>query len=481
MKIPSSNSAVLFHKLSTPDMRFYAFAAFLVIVFLTGGGSRDDIQSLIILRPLAILFCAYAITVKAADQWKGRMFPLYIAWSLAALMAIQLIPLPPSIWSAMAGREIFAEIADMAQIEQPWRPVTLSPSKTLNSLFSLSVPIAAMMLYLNLEEGRRRQAIVVFISLALVSLVWAAFQLSGSLRSPLYLYQITNNGSPVGLFANRNHQAVMLVIAIVMLGWYAASDEPEAKFTKAKLYGGIAMIFVILPLIFVTGSRAGLLLMAPALVAAIILIYFRRYLARKRPAMEKGEMAKSWLSSQKVFIFSMIVATVALATMAVYFSRSLALDRLVGSSEVEEMRIQLLPTLTLMVREYFPWGSGFGTFEHVYRIYEPHELLNAAYLNQAHNDWIQFFIEGGVAAMLVGFVAIGWGAMQFIRVARTWRMSRNTKYTAAMAMTVVILLLLASLGDYPLRVPSMMAIFAVFACILNDAVRSLGRRITNHR
>ena len=480
MKIFSTKPSAISQKLSSPDMRFYAFVTFLVIVFLTGGGARDDIQSLVILRPMAALFCAYAITVKEVDQWKGRMFPLYVAWSLLALMAIQLIPLPPSMWTTMPGREIFFEIANIAQIEQPWRPTTLSPSKTLNSLFSLSVPIAAMMLYLNLEQGRRKQVIAIFILLALVSLVWAAFQLSGSLQSPLYLYDITNNGSPVGLFANRNHQAVVLAVAIVMLGWYAASDMSTAKFAKTKLYGSIAMIFVILPLIFVTGSRAGLLLMTPALVAAVMLIYFHRYRYQKHPATSNRKAKSLWFTPQKIFIFLVILATVTMAAMAIYFSRSLALDRLIGSSDVEEMRIQLLPTLILMVSEYFPWGSGFGTFEHVYRIYEPHELLNAAYLNQAHNDWIQFFIEGGVTAMLICCVTIGWGTMQFIRVAKSWRVSDNSKYTAAMAMAVIMLLSVASLGDYPLRVPSIMATFAVFACILNDTVHSRRRRVVIH-
>src|SRR5690606_3895673 len=237
----------------------------MVIVFFTGGSSRDDAQSLVFLRPLAILFSAYALTRMDREAWKGRTFPLAIALALAGLMVLQLIPLPPQIWTALSGRQVFANIADLAGITQPWRPLTLSPSRTLNSLFSLAIPITAMMLYLNLDGPRRKQAVAVIIILACISALWAAFQLTGSARGPLYTYNITNNGSAVGLFANRNHQAVLLAATIVMLGWYAASHAVTAKLASLKFYAGISAIFVLVPLVFVTGLGSVLVLMAAAL------------------------------------------------------------------------------------------------------------------------------------------------------------------------------------------------------------------------
>jgi hypothetical protein len=41
--------------------QFWALTAFLFLTFLTGGGSRDDIQSLVILRPAAVIFCCVGI------------------------------------------------------------------------------------------------------------------------------------------------------------------------------------------------------------------------------------------------------------------------------------------------------------------------------------------------------------------------------------------------------------------------------------
>ncbi|WP_417794704.1 O-antigen ligase family protein [Terasakiella pusilla] len=464
-------------RFSGSNARFYAFSVFLTIVFFTGGSSRDDVQSLVFLRPLAVLFGAYALTCMDREAWNGRTFPLYIALALALLMVFQLIPLPPNVWTALPGRQIFADIADLAGIDQPWRPLTLSPSRTLNSLFSLTIPISAMMLYLNLDKRRRKQAVAVIITLAGISALWAAFQLTGSPRGPLYLYNVTNGGAAVGLFANRNHQAVLLAATIIILGWYAASHPINTKMASLKFYASIAAILVLVPLIIITGSRAGLILMAPALITTMVLIYFGRYTIESQRFTPGKRAEKRRFTSRQTILFSSIALVLLIAGLSVYFSRSLAFDRLFESNDVEELRTQLVPILIKMISDYSPWGSGFGSFEHVYRIYEPQELLNPSYLNQAHNDWLQFSIEGGLPAIAIAAGAGIWGLSKFMGLAKAWRNSRYTKYAVIMAAMVILLFLAGSIGDYPLRVPSLIALFAVIACILSDNVNDVQRNV----
>ncbi len=482
MKLSKNNLGMVVGKLSTPKACFHVFVAFLVIVFFTGGGSRDDIQSLLLLRPLAILFCAYALTIKTQEQWKGRMFPLYIVGALFVLMVVQLIPLPPSTWVELPGRQLFADIADIAGIEQPWRPLTLSPSKTLNSLFSLAVPMAAIMLYLNLDREYRRRVVPVMIILIVISAIWAIFQVIGPARGPLYIYRITNLGTGVGLFANRNHQAVMLASTIVMLGWYAGSLKPTAKHVVLKFYASIATIFVFVPLIFITVSRAGLVLMVPALVLALFLVFYGNYrpgtTSRKRGSKHSK---RKLFSVRRVVLAISIMALVGMVVLSILLSRSLAFDRLFSGNDVDDLRVQLLPTLFTMMKEYMPWGSGFGSFEHVYKIVEPQELLRPTYLNQAHNDWLQYPIEGGIPAILIALGACGWLALRFWTLAKNWRSANPAKYRALMCFTVILFLLAASTVDYPLRVPSVVAVFSLLVCIFDDAIRSVQRRDINQR
>ncbi|WP_422345154.1 O-antigen ligase family protein [Parasphingorhabdus sp.] len=482
MKFSKRTLKTIQKRLSEPDFRFYAFVAFMVIVFFTGGGSRDDVQSLILLRPVAFLFCAYALTVVAPGQWQGRRFPLYIVGALMALMILQLIPLPPSLWTELPGRQIFADIATIAGIDQPWRPLTMSPSKTLNSLFSMVVPAAAMMLYLNLDREYRRYALPVLLVLCSISALWAVFQLVGPARGPLYLYRITNFGSGVGLFANRNHQVVLLASAIAMFGWYAASLKPSAKFSVLKYYGSIAAIFVLVPLIFITGSRAGLLLMVPGLVFALFFLYFGRFNSEAISSGKSSGRSKIGpFTRRQVILVVGIGATLGLSILSVLLSRSLAYDRLFGGGELVELRLQLLPTLFKMTEDFFLWGIGFGSFEHVYKIYEPLELLRPNYLNQAHNDWLQYPMEGGLPAVLIFLCALGWVSTRLISLARNWRESGFTKYRAVMSFAVILFCLAASIGDYPLRVPSIMAIFALLICVFSDSVDSVQRHDIKQR
>src|SRR5690606_33859646 len=175
---------------------------------------------------------------------------------------------------------------------------------------------------------------------------------------------------------------------------------------------------------------------------------FGRYTAESQTSV-KGQSSsrrlhkKKRFNSRQIILFSGITLIVILAALSIYFSRSLAFDRLFGRADVEELRGQLVPILTKMISDYFPWGSGFGSFEYVYRIYEPQELLHPTYLNQAHNDWLQFPIEGGLLAVLIAAAALIWGGKQIVILAKNWTYSRYTKYSAVMAAAVMLLFLAA--------------------------------------
>ena len=42
-----------------------------------------------------------------------------------------------------------------------------------------------------------------------------------------------------------------------------------------------------------------------------------------------------------------------------------------------------------------------------------------------------------------------------------------------MAAMVMLIFLVASIGDYPLRVPSLIALFAVIACVFSDSLNAI--------
>jgi O-antigen ligase len=123
-----------------------------------------------------------------------------------------------------------------------------------------------------------------------------------------------------------------------------------------------------------------------------------------------------------------------------------------------------------MIVDQFPYGSGFGSFEDLYRTVEPVQLLSNRYLNQAHNDWAQILIEGGLPALLLLLVVLAWAVRRAVQVYRA--APGSSRDLALLALIVLTMLGLASIVDYPLRTPAM----AVFAITLVAAVESWARR-----
>ncbi|MDD1453020.1 hypothetical protein NHF48_022215 [Sphingomonas sp. H160509] len=159
--------------------RFWLLVAFLVFVSLTGGGSRPDISSLVILRPVAILLCAGAGWMITADELRQHRFVLGMIAVIVGLTAFHLIPLPPALWHLLPGREIVTQIDLHAGLGQPWRPISLAPSDTRNALFSLFVPLAALLVGVGLRRVQLEGLLLIFIALGCISGLLGLLQLLG--------------------------------------------------------------------------------------------------------------------------------------------------------------------------------------------------------------------------------------------------------------------------------------------------------------
>jgi O-antigen ligase len=121
-----------------------------------------------------------------------------------------------------------------------------------------------------------------------------------------------------------------------------------------------------------------------------------------------------------------------------------------------------------MAQQNWLLGTGFGSFEYAYRAHESGDWLNTTYLNNAHDDWLQWVIEGGLPAILIALAFWGWMVRACLG---HWRArSRNPALTRFVAtlLGVLLLLLVASALDYPLRVPSMMLYAILMVALVAD-------------
>lgn len=464
------SASSLGHKIYSPRARFAVLVAFMVIVFLTGGSSRDDMPQLLMLRPLAFLFAGYAGAAINFQQFLRIRGPVFLLAALIAIIALQLIPLPPAVAHALPHRQLIGTIDTAMGMETPWRPPTLSPSKTWNALFSMGVPLAMLLLLGIQEPDSGRKVWVLVVALAMVSTLLGIVQLTGQPGGPAYFYRVTNPDSAVGIFANRNHHGVFLGTILLVCAWLFSTIEPRARSAPLQAAGVCLAVLLVVPTIFLAFSRAGLATAALALLAGLPLLLASPYIARPVTLTRRRTVDGRWLLGLALIAGAVLIALVLIST------REVASDRFVEANGTDELRLQLLPIFGQMIRDSFPWGFGFGSWEYVYKIYEPVEMLRPEYVNLAHNDWAQWLIEGGLAGALLILAAAIWycGAVRDA-LAEYSRSKRNFRLMAA---GVIALLAAASALDYPLRTPTLMIYLTLAGFTLAGSWSHGGRRET---
>jgi O-antigen ligase len=441
-------------QLNMAAVPFWALVVFLILTFLTGGGSRADIQSLVILRPAAVIFCGIGLWSLKKEHILAYRFLFGMAAAIFVLVVIHLVPLPPAVWGALPGREVITKIDKVAGLGPVWRPISMVPSATWNAFYSLFVPFAVLLLGVQLSREERFMLLPVLLGLGLLSGCWGLLQAIGSPDGPLYLYETTNNGSAVGLFSNRNHQAILLAMLFPMLPVYASAGVRTEEQRKVRGYAALAAGVVLVPLLLVTGSRAGLIVGVFGLLCAPFLYHKPNIVVPKK---RKGQTINlRWLVGG--------FAVLCLGALTVIMSRAKAVQRLSAPDHTEELRFQMWGPIAQMGEKYFPFGSGVGSFVETYQIDEPHRLLQLTYVNHAHNDWLEVFLTAGLPGLVLVAIAIFGFGRALVSIFRTpLGVGRDVAFVRLGAVLLIVIAL-GSIGDYPLRTPSLACVF-VFAAI----------------
>lgn len=438
-----------------------ALVAFFVILALTGGGSRADILSLVVLRPVAVLFAAYAILAAPPGSLRAVRGALVLLAVFAAMVAVQLVPLPPGVWHSLPAREPIERIDTVVGLAGAWRPLTMSPAGSWNALFALVVPAAAVLLYGALDEKDRPVVLSLWLGFAVASACLGLAQLLGDPEGPLYPYAITNGGDPVGLLSNANHQAIVLLSAIPLAAFWGS--RPDAAGTTRILRGSL-MAGLFLFVTVLTASRAGLALSVPASIIAGLLLMRAAFAESGKKRAEKARLP---VLPRSVLIGGALVATVAIvgAGILALAARTGGLAALLTTSAQEELRFKALPALLELLQRVWLLGTGAGSFDKVYRTVEPVASLSRYYLNHAHNDWLEVLLTHGLAGLIALVAVVLWATRSARVLWRTGALSTIERIALAFPLPAVAAF---SLVDYPLRTPVVVALFVLLVLLLRD-------------
>lgn len=426
-------------------------------------------SSLVVLRPVSLLVLGYGLLTLSRMHVR-RYWPL-VAMAAAAviLTVLHLVPLPPGLWHVLPGREPIVEIDRLLGLYDSWRPLTLDPQATRNALMALVTPCAILVLGIQLDTREREALLTFLLGIGALTIIWGLLQLMGSPRGPLYLYSATSYGSPVGLFANRNHQGVFLASLIPLLYCWTQlaqgswKDLGTSKGRRSSVAVGGLLLLV--PLVLINGSRAGLLTLVLSICATVPVIVLVSSAVRKRRDQRSSALARI------APVVTGIVVVTGLALVTIGLGRDRTFERLIGSDALAGLRADLLPVTWNIAAENFPWGTGVGSFDDVYRMYEPNALLMPEYVNHAHNDLLELLMTGGMAAALIMAFAIAIFAVRAWAIFRGGFAEIRANIWPVAALIALMVLFIASLIDYPLRTPAM-ASYAVLLAIWASHSRS---------
>ena len=436
---------------------FYLLLLLLVACALGGGSSFADVYSLLYVRPIAIIcFMAALLTPTVAD-WRTYRAPLLLFAVFALMMAAQLIPLPPSVWTALPGRAPYVSAAALSGIAQPWRPVSLTPDLTLNSLAALIVPAAVLAAFIKLTPVQRRAVVLVLTVLCGLSAALGVAQFAGGKRSLLYWYQRTYQGYPVGFLSNRNHHAVLLALVFPALRVWTLSATQNKAWRVRRQWVALALGVFTLPVILATGSRAGMMVTLLSLATTFTLFPARSDRERDPSATPR------WHG--RLLRFGVPAVLLLLVALTYAFGRAASIDRFLSLSALDsDQRFLYAPIVLAIVKANFPVGTGFGSFDPVFRQYEPDAILKSSFYNHAHNELFELAMMAGLAGLLLLVAFLLWWAVRMIAALRVRGVAETD--LARLGGVIVAFILLASLFDYPLRAPLMAAVFTLGCCLL---------------
>jgi len=435
----------------------FVLPLFLAIALLLGGGGSPAPIPELLVEWAALTALVVALWLRQPGDVPMPRAAIGVAAALIALPALQLIPLPPALWTALPGRE--PVVAALALIGEPdrWMPWSVSPPRTLAALLALIPPVAALLLAAHAGPRARTAALVTVFVMAVAAALFGAAQLAAGTGTALRPYGTEHSGYLTGFHANRNAAADMLLIGLLALAALFARSAARRGVGWRLPIAAAAVLLV--AAVLLTGSRAGIALLGLlGLVAGAWL-----WLSRRRGPRPSRSLVAIWSAAGVVVLgaagWALSASTVATRITARFTS---------GGEPRPDLWIDTL----FAAGQYWPWGSGLGTFVPVFVAAERLEVVDTGYPNRAHSDFLELALEAGLPGLVMLVALTGWLAWRLVRRLRHTT-SASERIELVFAGATLALLSAHSVVDYPLRSMSL-AVLAGLAVglILSEGVSS---------
>jgi len=404
---------------------------------------------------------------------------------LLIVPALQLVPLPAAVAALFPAHAALNADLAAAGVDDRLHTWTLIPIATERVLMSAVVPAALFIGTVLLRRREQRWLLMGALAFAVGSAFLGFWQLLEGPGSDLYFYPITNRGEAVGLFANRNHLASLLAVMVpvaagLLIDRVHYHHRNHLRDPYVWAYASATVVLAIGAT--ATHSRAGLAMLMLSVLAAF---------AVPLAAGRRG----SWASAQPWLQKTGLIAVIVIVQYTLY-GLLLRLD----ADPLDDARWTVAQRTIAAARPYHALGAGLGTFTSAY--YQLGEVTAdlAPFVNHAHNDYLELWLEGGLPAMLLVAAALWllgwrlWLSLQLMRERGRADAGEDTSgqlggrhgpgrdedlrypgLTFGVALALV-LLALHSAVDYPLRTLTLGSLCAVMAAVLATSSRRTQQR-----
>lgn len=432
--------------------------AFVVLAALFGGGGvAYGLSNLIIqLAALALLALHYPAVRHFVAKAPRTLIALLLATLLLPLL--QLAPLPPSIWTAMPGREMVLE-ALVAAGGEGWFATTVNSARTFVAFLGLLAPFTVIVLGWRSPDNTVGRMTLTFIALGVANVLLGAVQLLGPGHLGVLYVENDMAGVMFGLFANRNSTGIFLDCCLILL----ATLPPTRLASTTGLAKMIAAVLLVLGVIL-TQSRTSFVLLLVPLGFAVI-----RQISARFERRGNGSTAPA-----PRLALGSLIALVTLGAILVPLTGGSRIDSVLARFEQkQEQRPMIWEDAHYSVSRYWPVGAGMATFDEVFQADESLEYVSQRRAGRAHNDYIEIAIEAGAFGLAL---VAAWALWAFVSA---WQaIAAPQRWPALGGFAILLTIGLQSVLDYPLRNQTMLCL-AGLAVLLLAPVAGRGTRRTD--
>jgi O-antigen ligase len=353
----------------------------------------------------------------------------------------------------------------------------LQPSVSITRnqpFFRLGAPLAAMLagicsFIVCADRERARQLLKVLAWSGAVYAIYGIGSFSVFPKTVLWREKQAYLDSLTGTFINRNHAAVYFgACSVVWLifccgsfrrrlshgsSWKEVLYQLSAKIPREMIVA-FAFLFICLTAMFMTRSRAGVVLSLAALVGAFGL-FFQRYLPRRRSA------------AAAIIITFAALLLVLLPIMGAGVSRRFDVQ---GVADLPGRLETYRSTIKLIMDN--PWfGTGLGTFTWAYPPYRSGNMVGI--WDRAHNTLLELAAEMGLP--MAGLVVLLWIIVFGVLIRGALIRRRDLAFPVA-GISIGALAVLHSLIEFSLQIPALAILtFAVVGAGLAQSFGSSGK------